>query len=144
MRDSLRLYRLSKATFYDRINTVYHFIKPFLDKKCLFWRNMEPLIYSEGQRLNLKVPFKRAAGIILDFLFFFFLYISRQHFSFFLYIFFRQKNIINNLHVLAQIGMETKPQTLLNKTPIQVMLEDNITRKKEEKNKRPTGHNSLT
>ena len=26
------------------INTIYHFIKPFLDKKCLFFfRNMEPL-----------------------------------------------------------------------------------------------------
>ena len=39
----LKFYRLSDATFYDRINTVYHFIKPFLDKKCLFMRNMEPL-----------------------------------------------------------------------------------------------------
>ena len=25
------------------INTIYHFVKPFLDKKCLFLRNMEPL-----------------------------------------------------------------------------------------------------
>ena len=29
-------YRLSDATFYDRINTVYQFIKAFLDKNCLF------------------------------------------------------------------------------------------------------------
>ena len=29
--------------FYDRINIIYQFIKPFLDKKCLFLRNMEPL-----------------------------------------------------------------------------------------------------
>ena len=39
----LKFYRLSDATFYDRINTIYHFIKPFLDQKCLFVRNMEPL-----------------------------------------------------------------------------------------------------
>ena len=109
-------------------------------KKCLFWRNMEPLIYSEGQRLNLKVPFKRAAGIILDFFFFFFFFFVYQQttFQFFFCIYFSEKkNIINNLHVLALIGMETKPQTLLNKTRIQVMLEDNITRKKEEKTRGP-------
>ena len=36
--------RLSGATFYGNINTIYQFIKPFLDKKkCLFLRNMEPL-----------------------------------------------------------------------------------------------------
>ena len=34
--------------FYDRINTIYQFIKPFLDKKlsfkkCLFLQNMEPV-----------------------------------------------------------------------------------------------------
>ena len=29
----LKFYRLSEATFYDRINTIYQFIKPFLDKK---------------------------------------------------------------------------------------------------------------
>ena len=39
----MKLYRLSDATFYDLINTVYQFIKPFLDKKCLLLRNMEPL-----------------------------------------------------------------------------------------------------
>ena len=42
-RDSLKFYRLSDATFYDRIDTIYQFIKPFLDKKCSFLRNMEPL-----------------------------------------------------------------------------------------------------
>ena len=36
-------YRLSDATFYDRINTIYQFIKSFLDKNALFLRNMEPL-----------------------------------------------------------------------------------------------------
>ena len=40
----MKFYRLSDATFYDHINTIYQFIKPFLDKKCLFLRNMEPLI----------------------------------------------------------------------------------------------------
>ena len=29
--------------FYDHIKTKYQFIKHFLDKKCLFLRNMEPL-----------------------------------------------------------------------------------------------------
>ena len=31
--DQLKFYWLSDATFYDRINTKYQFIKPFLDKK---------------------------------------------------------------------------------------------------------------
>ena len=44
MRDLLKFYRLSDATVYDRIKTIYQFIKPFLDKKYLFLRNMEPLI----------------------------------------------------------------------------------------------------
>ena len=35
-----------RCTFYDRINTMYQFIKPFLDKKCLFLRNMKPLMCS--------------------------------------------------------------------------------------------------
>ena len=42
----MKFYRLSDATYYDRINTIYQFIKPFLDKKCLFLRNMEPLTSS--------------------------------------------------------------------------------------------------
>ena len=29
--------RLSDATFYDCINTLYQFIKPFLDKNVFFW-----------------------------------------------------------------------------------------------------------
>ena len=29
----MKFYRLSDATFYDRISTIYQFIKPFLDKK---------------------------------------------------------------------------------------------------------------
>ena len=32
-RDLLKFYRLSDATFYDHINTIYQFIKPFLDNK---------------------------------------------------------------------------------------------------------------
>ena len=28
---------LSDATFYDRINTKFQFITPFLDKKCSFF-----------------------------------------------------------------------------------------------------------
>ena len=39
----MKFYRLSDATFYDRINTIYQFIKPFLDKNVHFLRNMEPL-----------------------------------------------------------------------------------------------------
>ena len=35
--------RCQDATFYDCISTIYQFIKPFLDKKCLLLRNMEPL-----------------------------------------------------------------------------------------------------
>ena len=41
-RDLLKFYRLSDATFYDPINNIYQFIKPFLDK-TLFFRNMDPL-----------------------------------------------------------------------------------------------------
>ena len=37
----MKFYRLSDATLYDRINTIYQSIKPFLDKKCLFLRNMK-------------------------------------------------------------------------------------------------------
>ena len=40
MRDQMKFYRLSDATFYYSINTIYQFIKPFLDKKCLFLRDM--------------------------------------------------------------------------------------------------------
>ena len=32
-RDQLKFYRLSGATFYDRINSIYQFIKPFLDNR---------------------------------------------------------------------------------------------------------------
>ena len=33
---------MSDAKFYDRINTIYQIITDFLDKKCLFLRNMQP------------------------------------------------------------------------------------------------------
>ena len=32
-RVELKFYRLPGATFYDRINTIYQFIKPFFDNK---------------------------------------------------------------------------------------------------------------
>ena len=32
-----------RCHIYDHINKMYQFISPFLDKKCLFLRNMEPL-----------------------------------------------------------------------------------------------------
>ena len=35
---------LSDATFYDSVNTIYQFMKPFLDKKCLYLGNMERLL----------------------------------------------------------------------------------------------------
>ena len=44
-RDELKFTRLSDATFYDCIYTIYQFIKSFLDKKSLFLRNMETLIW---------------------------------------------------------------------------------------------------
>ena len=33
----MKFYRLSDATFYDCINTIYQFIKPFLDKKKVYF-----------------------------------------------------------------------------------------------------------
>ena len=39
----MKFYRLSDATFYDPINTIRQFIKPFLDKKCLFFRGIRNL-----------------------------------------------------------------------------------------------------
>ena len=39
-RDKLKFYRLSEATFYDRINTLYQFIKPFLDNKLSIFLRM--------------------------------------------------------------------------------------------------------
>ena len=42
--DLMKFYRLSDAIFYDSINTIYQFIKPFWDKKkYLFLMNMELL-----------------------------------------------------------------------------------------------------
>ena len=44
--ERLKFYRLSGATFYDCINTIYQFIKPFLDNKMSTFellRNIEPL-----------------------------------------------------------------------------------------------------
>ena len=42
-RDSLKVYRLSGAIFYDCMNTIYKFIKPVLGNKMFILRNMEPL-----------------------------------------------------------------------------------------------------
>ena len=49
----MKFYRLSAATFYDLIYTLYQFIKLFLDKKYLFFRNVEPLTgtISTGERI---------------------------------------------------------------------------------------------
>ena len=33
MRDYLKFYRLSDVTFYDCVNTIYQFLKPYLDNK---------------------------------------------------------------------------------------------------------------
>ena len=37
MTDQLKFYGLSNATFYECINAIYQFIKPFLDKKHPFF-----------------------------------------------------------------------------------------------------------
>ena len=46
----MKFYRLSNVTFYDIINTIYQIIKPFLDRKCLFLRTMEPLISLQNNK----------------------------------------------------------------------------------------------
>ena len=38
MRDKLKFYRLSGATFYGCINTIYQVIKPFLDNKMSIFK----------------------------------------------------------------------------------------------------------
>ena len=38
-----KFHRLPGATFYDCINTIYQFIKPFLDNKMSIFRIREPL-----------------------------------------------------------------------------------------------------
>ena len=40
----MKFHRLSGATFYDCIKTIYQFIKTFVDNKCLFFRNIDPLM----------------------------------------------------------------------------------------------------
>ena len=40
----LKFYRLSSATFYDCINTIYQFLNLSWIIKYLFFKNMEPLI----------------------------------------------------------------------------------------------------
>ena len=55
----MKFYRLSDAAFYDHIDTIYQFIKPFLDKKCLFLRDMEPL---NGEHFNLNHFFTCSNG----------------------------------------------------------------------------------
>ena len=39
----MKFYRLSGATFYDYVNTIYQFIEPFLDNEMSILRNMELL-----------------------------------------------------------------------------------------------------
>ena len=50
MRDKLKFYRLSDATFYDRVNTTYQFIKPFLDNKMSIFE--EYGAFNEVKRIN--------------------------------------------------------------------------------------------
>ena len=54
-RDLLKFYRLSGATFYDCINTIYQFIKPFLDDKMSILRNMEPFTKDHNSVENYKI-----------------------------------------------------------------------------------------
>ena len=56
-RDKLKFCRLSDATFYDRITSIYKFIKPFLDKNCLLFRNIKPLTLSVPNFRRLVVCF---------------------------------------------------------------------------------------
>ena len=56
----MKFYRLSIATFYDRTNTIYQFIKSFVDKKYLFsylLKNMKPLITDETENKYVYLQF---------------------------------------------------------------------------------------
>ena len=69
-RDKLKFYRMSDATFYGRINTIYQSIKPFLGKKCLFLRNMEPMfLFSSHEVLPGSVVFHSLMSLSSDFRF---------------------------------------------------------------------------
>ena len=62
-RDKLKFYRLSEVTFYDHIDTLYRFIKPFLNKKCLIsLRNMEPL--KSGSRIMFLKLLRHTCNVI--------------------------------------------------------------------------------
>ena len=39
----MKFYKLSDATLYDFINTIYQFTEPFFDKNVYLLRKMEPL-----------------------------------------------------------------------------------------------------
>ena len=47
----MKFYRLSDATFYDDINTIYQFIKPFWDKKKM------PIFEKYGHKKNSTLSF---------------------------------------------------------------------------------------
>ena len=49
------LLHISLCIFYDHINTIYQFITPFMDKKCLIMMNMETLNLS---RIKKNVYFR--------------------------------------------------------------------------------------
>ena len=70
MRDQLNLYRLSDATFYDRINTIYQFVKPFLDKKYLLSRKYgafnEKFLLQIPQEVWKLYKFKLKLGTYMD------------------------------------------------------------------------------
>ena len=62
--DYLKFYRLSGATFYDCINTIYQFIKPFLDNKVSVFEEygafkttplIRPLLGSPKDGLNCRI-----------------------------------------------------------------------------------------
>ena len=55
MKDWLKYYMLSDATFNDRLNTIYQIIKSLLDKKCLFLWNIEPLGKSNVNMDNIVI-----------------------------------------------------------------------------------------
>ena len=51
----MKFYRLSDATFYDRINTKYQLIKPFLDKKMSIFEEYGAFKTVLRQRFSRKV-----------------------------------------------------------------------------------------
>ena len=55
-------------TFYDGINTIYQFIKQFLDKKCLILSNMEPFKFWELQNGTVHMHWVQIAAYLINLL----------------------------------------------------------------------------